>query len=348
MRFIVAMGAQFLKVANRLTAHVFVILGVNLGLGGCSADQAESASASSEKMSNEPLDAKHFLTRWAEASCRFGVECSRPPSMLTQEECQKQALSNLEARIAQGGVKFDPRAASACVALIDKAKSCGDLLDIIAGNGCAPLTFKAELQAGETCSNGLQCVAGTECTGGDQCPHTCEVDTEYRTPQPGEGDACDSPYQCVAPLFCDYLSDTCKSYGELYLTGKEGESCNESYVPTCEPGLYCSFNAPKTCTRRIPLGADCPLGAGICVEGSFCVEWDDDLPGLDNWTCAELQPLGAYCREDEWCQSGHCVNNVCAGERLNGDSCDSDDNCRTLYCEKGKCAPAPPCYVMSP
>jgi hypothetical protein len=340
MRFIVAMGAQFLKVANRLTVHVFVILGVNLGLGGCSADQAESASASSEKMSNEPLDAKHFLTRWAEASCRFGVECSRPPSILTQEQCQKQAQSNLEARIAQGGVKFDPRAASACVALIDKAKSCGDLLDIIAANGCAPLTFKAELQAGETCTNSQQCVAGTECTGGDQCPHTCEVDTIDGTPHLGEGDACDLVHECLPPLVCDDASGTCKSYGELYLTGKEGEKC-DSFIESCEPGFYCL----NICKRRTPLGADCD--ANFCVEGSFCVMWDEDLPNLDEWTCSETLPLGAFCKEDYWCSSGHCVNEVCAGARLNGDSCDSDDNCRTLYCEKGKCAPAPPCYVMS-
>ncbi len=63
-----------------------------------------------------------------------------------------------------------------------------------------------------------------------------------------------------------------------------------------------------------------------CCEGHFCTYAGTSyVPG----ECSHPQSDGAYCQEDAWCQSGHCVDSTCQPEACLGveGECWSDAEC---------------------
>lgn len=82
----------------------------------------------------------------------------------------------------------------------------------------------------------------------------------------------------------------------------------------------------------------CTATGGACTGDGGCCSGICDYQGpyvLESW-CVEARPLGMPCRADHWCESGFCVNGLCAaGACLEvGQDCSWDERrcCAPSFC----------------
>jgi hypothetical protein len=189
--------------------------------------------------------------------------------------------------------------------------------------GCGELN--AECWTHESC-----CAGFCSYTGFDYVPGACSV------PQPA-GSYCQTDAWC----------DSGKCQGEVCAPAQcaaDGAEC--AWSVECCSG-FCTIDGAAyvlgVCAAPQPLGSPCQSDAacaqGTCVDGQCsddpcpsggcppeckpnfqeCWSHQDCCTGFCTYSgvdytpgsCQPRQPLGAYCVQDPWCQSGKCVDNAC-------------------------------------
>ena len=169
-------------------------------------------------------------------------------------------------------------------------------------------------------------------------------------------------YECVGAT-----SGSCYCYSRINCTDEESGACDpslcNSILPYCNDlGSYCGCSAQKACPaghQACSSDADCPAGTPDCRDDGCCYEFTEcentSAPGACDTKddCqAKLGTLNTQwkCQEDISASSGSinpddCENCACKqilpscniedGILLNGESCDSDDDCP----DGGFCSP---------
>lgn len=114
-------------------------------------------------------------------------------------------------------------------------------------------------------------------------------------------------------------------------------------------------SSPETTSPPDTAAPSCAEIGGACTDDEGCCSGICDYQGpyvLESW-CVAPRPLGTPCRADHWCESGFCVNGLCAaGACLEvGQDCSWDERrcCAPSFCSwtgayvPGYCtAPLPP------
>lgn len=281
---------------------------------GCSASRLALPDSGAQADAGAPLDVETFVDRYSRSSCERIVRCAAPPDVnawwdVSGVECERifpAQRAVLERALANGTVRFDPDAASACLAAI--ASSC------TFGWGQHPSCDRALIgtQAiGGSCGSDFECAPGLHCEGIDPCVGTCARDAQL-------GDSCAMGERCAAGLACDYDgSGRCET--ATHESRAEGEPCGTISSPAdgvvvavCGPELYCS----ETCRAFPPEGAICdPDGPHPqCAAGTLCAVASDGTFRCTRPTVRTEE--GASCEEplvlcDRFrrliCEAGECV-----------------------------------------
>ncbi len=304
------------------------------------------------------------------ATCKLLENCGAELSRLylPNEECttlQERAFLDsdfpaLAAAVEQGRVVYHPTAARACLDAIANGQCdvlVGGLPEICeeAIEGATPLggecTVDAECGSTRYCNASATCPGacaerggeGASCASDEACGRglICGPGGACTSPLP-RGSACeDGGAPCAAGSFCfgsgPGAPGRCEDASTLFTTN-EGQSCDISNGPLCNPELVCvpSSGSAGSCERPSKLGESCVVafpdgcgsdgycqiggdGSGTCVElpaagepcaqvlGPQCQPFARCVSG----TCRNLQRLGGNCEDDTMCYSGNCDGNVC-------------------------------------
>lgn len=113
-----------------------------------------------------------------------------------------------------------------------------------------------------------------------------------------------------------------------------------------------SFNPGEECgpTSFVPDQKQAAVAIASCnnIETTACLPGSNTL--LGNWTCAAKGPADSVCLTDLNCQDGlYCPNPAlaagtpgrgkCAPRLADGSPCGAGNECTSLYCINGSCAP---------
>ena len=295
-----------------------------------------------------------------EAPCVADLECTRPLICSRWGFCQAGAVDDpcFDQRdcvevplcgpvgLCQAGNQGDP---------CDAADDCDDLFY------CANSLCQAGA-TGDFCNRSADCASVTDLCDG--LPTACRGRID--------GEACDGPAQCPAPLFCanrecqdgstgdfcnttdecEQSDDVCVGLPAVCVDRVEGDGCEGG--EQCPATLYCASEVCQDgstgdyCEQT----SDCDEADDICtgepsacydrVEGELCVVPEECPPGL---LCANEQcqdgSTGDFCNETADCIA---IEDACTGDparctgRTEGELCDSSDHCPDdLYCSNSRC-----------
>ncbi len=275
---------------------------------------------------------REFCDAFTEARIAQAERC--PETLFTQpvEPCDGPAWARAFARMEQGRVTFEARAATACLA--DVRGSCGEFT-------CGGV-LRGAVEPGGDCSVQEDCTGLGRCVVGDSCPGTCVG------PIP-EGGACpfDSPVVCEPGTYCS--GGVCRGFVE------EGGACNESIGTGDEPPLYCGGNlactggicapvqggTPET-IREVGEGERCGMASRTnCAEGLICDLRTETCarPGSEGAAC----PMGGLLAANPCAGELICHDGVCTAPAEEGDPCDVVGLCPGfgLICFEGRCTTSP-------
>ena len=138
---------------------------------------------------------------------------------------------------------------------------------------------------------------------------------------------CASPRVCVLGFCMQPLSNgnTCQ----------EPEDCQERCI-------LAQCSSPQPLEGDCHTSADCQGSIGCflnvcggegsaCTDASTCVSGTFCLPGIDK--CAPQRANGASCVENFYCQSGACIDSLCAPQSMLGEPCNDDSDCMgSIHC----------------
>ena len=136
--------------------------------------------------------------------------------------------------------------------------------------------------------------------------------------------SCWSAGECCDGLFCTYAG-TDYVPGECSHPQANGAWCLDD--GWCQGG-HCVDSA---CQAQACAAAEAECWSHAeCCPGTFCSYAGAYIAG----SCHPPQPDGTPCQEDTWCQSGHCVDGVCAQPNcaVQGVECWSGAECCTGVC----------------
>lgn len=259
-----------------------------------------------------------------------------------------------EVRLSMGTRKYDPSAASRCLAA-SANRGCSDQID----PACDDMLTGA-LGLGVSCLQG-DCTPDLRC---DPISCTCQPPP---TPVPGRklGEACSRAPRddCQYPLFCysetASVAPSCRAYpdiGESCLDGgicdllrsycsastgrctpfpKSGEPCVE--FGYCLPAARCDG---QVCADPGGIGAPCDPHNYFCALGLVCRDGACDLPLLRGSTCTSTLTF-AQCEPPDYCDS---QTQICTKRRTLGEVCSDYDACEgNLRCLTVCRPPGPTC-----
>jgi len=171
------------------------------------------------------------------------------------------------------GVRFNPRAAAACLAVISEngCLPAKEPFDPTVSGACLRVYERGSLEVGE------ECVSDFECS---------EANAAYT--------------YCGSTYVGDELVFMCESQG---LERNLGESCSDA---GCRWGLWCD---PETvrCAEPAARGEACIIGASYgdtCAKGSRCDRSDTEI-------CVAPVPVGEPCDSEAQCEWGACFGGLC-------------------------------------
>lgn len=222
------------------------------------------------------------------SQCAFGSQCGEQDALCPADlSCVQGECGFLRAPgescwqdddCADGRCTYVQSLGSVCQVLAPVGAPCGD------HEQCATAYCEAQsntcaqpVAIGETCDPGLaiqQCDAGY-----------CELDTCIAFAPLGGSCVAE---QCNWPQGHDCNNDVCVQYPY-----PDGSSCNDDN--NCSSG-----NCDGTCVAALEPGAECILGGGRCVEGSFC-----DADGTQTGVCRARLGEGEACDGEGQCW-GYC------------------------------------------
>lgn len=352
------------------------------------ADTKQDAVPDSAQDTSPAAGAGQWCVAWAAATCALWTKCPLVVGGQTSEQCaqslQKECLGSalLQQSLSAGKLKFDEAKAAQCLADLKKV-DCPTLYKAMVSQPGAAVAACGQALAGQQppgadCHIAIECAAGSQCVFGTGCPGKCQawskVGQSCSVEKPCEplvaacaGGICAAlsnavggkcvDYQCAAPLYCDFASNTCAQFG------LEQAPCTTT-SQHCWAGLTCFAPAGQagTCKPVAPKGAACfsqancnplgPEGPLLCIGGSCQVGPGPGAPCYD-WQCsgawcdaAALPPtckawpsLGNPCAMAALCGPGAvCVAGKCKALVGPGQPCQTAGDCQTGVCSGGKCA----------
>ncbi|HND12501.1 MAG TPA: hypothetical protein PKI49_10105 [Pseudomonadota bacterium] len=255
---------------------------------GCDATPASTA----------PSTAREFLATYNQISCESRLRCCGTVCSDASDDSFYKNYSRTLDYVAAGLYRFDPAAASACLASYsDFYKSCDTALtDLPVVSAQCGAVIVGNTQAGGQCDSSLSpsnCVADTTCSGG-----TCMAKAKV-------GESCLTS-SCVAAAFCDtsVAMPVCKAR----LTA--GQTCTAS--SQCQTTAFCDSSVlPRVCTDYGKEGQP-------CSASKLCDPTSGKLSCLPNQVCGGPQNDGAACASSTQCKSGRCAgvapNQVCQAQ----------------------------------
>lgn len=264
--------------------------------------------------------------------------------------------------VEKGTAKYDGAAARACLDAFARA-SCEEISKMDALVPVCPDIFQGTVPVGGSCRINEECNGGwCDAEPHEKCPGICVAwlatgedcsGSWDRRCAPGlwcdpnlfrcterssaaEGESCAGEVGCAYGLTCDEGTSLCRP---LKLVG-EGEVCGNGAL--CDRGLRCFSAADKQTCKRVSVGhtegaacwpemydAACDLTDGLfcdpyksrcvllpgagepCLYGEVCDPWQafcDEATG----TCREMLPSGAPCTSWRQCRSHWCNDGKCA------------------------------------
>ena len=292
---------------------------------------------------------------------------------------EDETLPQLQQAITAGTAQYDAEAARTCLNDL-AARGCAAFDEI--GPTFCESAFVGTIEAGQDCSQTIECIGDAFCQVDAACPGTC-------VSRVGAGQPCTSSDECQAGFFCDV--GTCETRGD------EGASCGGGTDPECRAGLVCRGEdlaemAPGMCVTTAsllsePLGGACDIeNLTLCEEGLSCVIVGAGATGgtLECRAAAssggecfvgspEMCPVGEYCdanpvagsfmgtctaspAEGEPCATTllgancaeglTCIEDTCLLFRRLGESCESSSQCYSGLCDSGACAELDVCQAV--
>jgi hypothetical protein len=179
---------------------------------------------------------------------------------------------------------------------VDAGKVCSDAGDCCAGSFCDSDTY------GTWRCRALR-ADGAYCTGDAQCKNGhCVANRCASAPACAAGGAsCQGDLDCCAGS-CDF-NPYLRSWHTCVAPQADGSFCSRDRQCTsghCENSL-CSAPGKMCAALGKPCADDVDCCAGFCENATYAP-----------WVCTAPAPLGAFCFADNRCQSGLCLNYVCA------------------------------------
>jgi len=278
------------------------------------------------------------------AACRINVLCEQQPDEATcvaSTLSQESFFPTMKVDIAAGTVKYDARAARACVDTFSGVAACTLTAIVTAQNSLDNLcgkVFTGTVPPGgscffnEECANRGRCdrlnctgacCAGTcvahmivpvggDCTGADtECVEGagCAIDATLTQlvckPQLRAGAACTTADACVSPYSC-VTPDPLVNAGTCAAPPGHGQPCGTAgFGGLCNDERDTCDTSTSVCVSAVPVGGSCAANF-VCVgvascDGTTCVARGE--PG------ASCDPAAfAPCLGDLACDgTGHCV-----------------------------------------
>lgn len=256
-----------------------------------------------------PVPLEQIGARTVRAVCTAQVRCGLFPDEASCTEARVVDLAQVQADVSAGKTRYDPAMEGACLDAI-AATSC-NASDAIGTPLPCTKALEGTLTDGAACLLGSECVsqncnvgpacadvaccAGTcgavvtengDCSGGNTCAAGtfCSIDVCRQRGGPGAycalgGDGCASGLTCIAS---SPVAGTCGDFAG------EGQEC--SHRPCDALDDVC--DSTSTCTRRLPIGADCTNEVSSCARYATCGP---------TGTCVAKSGPGAPCSENKDC-----------------------------------------------
>ncbi len=240
-----------------------------------------------------PLTIDAFETELATHECAIEAACnsdSDPAACVANRGGGKWRSAEVQAKVAQGTLVFDPAAAAMCIAQMPTT------CDTSSGLGFDPAicarAVHGPLPGGAPCLDGASCASGYcgESQSAVPCPDKC-------VPVAQVGDPCQ--FLCPGGLYC--VSGKC-AFAKPVVYAQLGQPCQ----PQCDPALYCRESGDFTCQARLAPGVACNSDTDQCVDGYSCLRLYDQVSGVQKpAVCTVLAKAG------EACSLGHSIQGSC-------------------------------------
>jgi hypothetical protein len=199
-----------------------------------------------------------FPATFVDAVCSYGARCGLMPDKAScvTATAVDPSLTKLQAGVKAGRLKYDDRAAAACLDAV-RSQSCNYSEQFALAPQACRDTFLGRVPDGGGCYVDTECIS-----------RSCDLGS------------CTSLETCCAGI-C----------GPTVSTGPAGigAHCMGTHFE-CVDGAFCSSNV--TCQAKAGLGQPCDLAvaAESCVAGAYCV-----AHGSNRGTCGKLPSEGQTC-----------------------------------------------------
>jgi hypothetical protein len=317
------------------------------GTGGGGAGGGSGGTGSGNAASIPPAD---FPATFVDALCSYGARCGLMPDKAScvTATAVDPSLTKLQAGVKAGRIKYDDRAAAACLDVV-RSQSCNYSDGLALAPQACKDTFSGQVPDGGGCYVDTECISRSCDIGSCPSLETCCAGICGPTVSTGPAgigaDCMGTHFECVDGAFCS-SKVTCQAKAGL------GQPCDHAVAAeSCVAGAYCVANGPNTATcGALPAEGESCYSPGI----GYSPACDSRRDYCDSVTmeCVPRIPVGGVCSayygadSDAGCvgyatcdATGQCVANAQEGEvcdDVNGPQC-----LGSLVCSSGTCALPP-------
>ena len=173
-------------------------------------------------------------------------------------------------------------------------------------------------------SEGGDCTLAAQCAGQSVCAREDSSTTCTGTCQDG-GQA---TAQC-GDIVCRY-DQYCQTDNDLCVSKKDaGEDCSEDFE--CQLDARCEGGSCQQASSGLDVGAQCNFSTDLCRAGLACIDGNCEQQPAEGEQC----PLYG-CKGDFYCSQD---SETCEPVKSAGESCTVPQECKSLNCAGGQCAP---------
>ena len=234
------------------------------------------------------------------------------------------------------------------------------------GDGISYKSSYCSVQSGYTCV--AKKVKGDSCNNSDECDSGLCFGNQCSeiAPQPKPCKEAGENAECGENQFCN-IKGGCQDKKEAGSGCQNNYECKSNHCNDnkCTFGTdeciqcdlnreYCDRNT-STCVQKKGAGADCSAyGNGMCLSNSCMLNDGNSICACDggknspclfpkeciNGICVSQQ--ATECQNDSECLKSkpYCSNHQCVEIRIDGDACNSAEECATKICSNGRCSDA--------
>ncbi|MFB6265274.1 MAG: hypothetical protein ABEL76_16870 [Bradymonadaceae bacterium] len=333
---------------HRLRTYVTVLV-CSLTIAAC----GSSGSNDGGSGKNGPPDAETFVKRVLNLSARAGcqqlLKCDkRPPDEVafsTMDACLSSSRGEFSDRLLtgfreaseRGRISYNPEKAQTCLSKLEKLVSsgpCATLADL-STDACNE-ALKGTVSKGEPCLFELgTCKPNLTCRPGENgCYGRCKAVNFV-----GEGESCnlsEGP-RCDPRTNLNCAPKANGTDGRVCIpreSRSKGEPC--SFESDCKLGLACARGVCRP-FEVVGNGKSCDQERVYCKPGLAC-HGEGRENGEPTGTCGEFPQKGDSCSPGDCGGDLYCSSEgTCQPPKTKGDSCSSDDECGSgLSCGKPK------------